>query len=169
MDALAEHKGVGISGNPIGARNKLGQQVPINVFRALRLEGMKEIAGRGANAIIYRGGRNLGLNMGSDISARLSNPTDLSEYLTAVVKTFEDLGIGIVSVADGSFDNGQVYLRVDECVTCAGIPNIGETVCHFEGGVVAGIVQHFTGSLVTAKEVQCWGMGDKICMFEVTL
>lgn len=169
METLQEHKGVGISSEPIIGRTKLGQMVPVNVFRALRLEGMKEIAGRGANAIIYRGGRNLGYNVGQDISSKMSNKADLNEYLTIVVQAFEQLGIGLVSVAGGSFSNGQVYLQVDECVTCAGIPNIGETVCHFEGGVVAGIVQNFTGSIVTCKEVQCWGKGDKTCMFEVNL
>jgi predicted hydrocarbon binding protein len=54
-------------------------------------------------------------------------------------------------------------------VTCAGIPNIGETVCHFEGGVVAGIIQNFTKSIVTCKEIQCWGKGDKSCVFEVKM
>ena len=169
MTTVAEHKGVGISGDPIIGRHKLGQLVPVNVFRALRLEGMKEIAGRGANAIIYRGGRNLGVNIGRDISAQLANPGNLNDYLAAVVHAFEQLQIGLVSVAGGSFENGQVYIDVKECVTCAGIPNIGETVCHFEGGVIAGIVQHFTGTVVTCKELQCWGNGDKTCFFEVNL
>lgn len=169
MEATAESRGVGISGDIIPGRSRLGQLVPVNVFRALRLEGMKEIAGRGANAIIYRGGRNLGINVGRDISLQLTNPGNLNEYLSAVVQAFESLQIGLVAVAGGSFENGQVYLKVDECVTCAGIPNIGETVCHFEGGVIAGIVQNFTGALATCKEIECWGKGDKTCMFEVNL
>jgi predicted hydrocarbon binding protein len=169
MENVLDHKGIGISAEPIIGRSKLGQLVPVHVFRALRLEGMKEIAGRGANAIIYRGGRNLGYNIGQDISTRMSDPGNLNEYLTTVVHTFEQLGIGIVSVAGGSFSDGQVYLQVDECVTCAGIPNIGETVCHFEGGVVAGIIQNFTKSIVTCKEIQCWGKGDKSCVFEVKM
>jgi len=169
MEATAEHKGVGISGEIIAGRERLGQLVPVNVFRALRLEGMKEIAGRGANAIIYRGGRNLGVNVGRDLSSKLSNPGNLSEYLASVVQAFEALHIGLVGLAGGSFDNGQVLVKVDECVTCAGIPNIGEAVCHFEGGVIAGIFQNFTKTVVTCKEVECWGLGNTTCLFEVNL
>lgn len=169
MDTTAEQKGVGISGEVIDGRSRLGQSVPVNVFRALRLEGMKEIAGRGANAIIYRGGRNLGVNVGRDLSAKLDSPGNLNEYLAAVVTAFEKLQIGLVGLAGGSFDNGQVFVKVDECVTCAGIPTIGEAVCHFEGGVIAGIFQHFTGTMVTCKEQECWGLGNTTCLFEVNL
>ncbi|HEX2956074.1 MAG TPA: hypothetical protein VHO70_04560, partial [Chitinispirillaceae bacterium] len=60
-------RGLELIGSPAEGRKVLGEMVPVQLFRALRLvgvmEGMKEIAGRGANAIIYRGGRNLGLNI----------------------------------------------------------------------------------------------------------
>lgn len=166
-------RGLELIGSPAEGRKVLGEMVPVQLFRALRLvgvmEGMKEIAGRGANAIIYRGGRNLGLNIGKSISDNLTVPNDLSSYLTGVVNTCHNLGIGLLSTAGGSFDSGKVYLQVDECVSCAGIPDIGETVCHFEGGMIGGIIENFTNRQVRCKEIKCWGKGDGVCLFEVLL
>jgi uncharacterized protein len=166
-------KGLELIGNTSLGRKTLGETVPVQLFRALRLvgvmEGMKEIAGRGANAIIYRGGRNLGLNIGKSISTQISEPLELNNYLSSVVSTCKSLGIGLVSVAGGSFESGQVYIRVDECVSCAGMPNIGEPVCHFEGGMVAGIIENFTHTQIRCKEIKCWAKGDSECLFEIQL
>lgn len=166
-------KGLELIGNPAEGRKVLGEMVPVQLFRALRLvgvmEGMKEIAGRGANAIIYRGGRNLGLYIGKSISDQLATPGDLNSYLTGVVNTCHNLGIGLLSTVGGSFESGKVYLQVDECVSCAGIPDVGEPVCHFEGGMIAGIVENFTNTQVRSKEIKCWGKGDEACVFEVLL
>jgi predicted hydrocarbon binding protein len=173
MEETVTPRGLDLIGNPVEGRKVLGEMVPVQLFRALRLvgvmEGMKEIAGRGANAIIYRGGRNLGLNIGKSISDQLTVPHDLNSYLSGVINTCQHLGIGLLSTAGGSFDNGKVYLQVDECVSCAGMPDVGEVVCHFEGGMIAGIIENFIHKQIRCKEIKCWGKGDGLCLFEVLI
>ena len=57
-----------------------------------------------------------------------------------------------------------------ECVTCSGLQPVGRSICHFEGGLIAGAVQDITGSKVRAKEITCiGGLGDETCGFDLEI
>lgn len=163
--------GLDLIGNPQNSRQTLGTMVPVALFRLLRLvgvmEGMKEIAGRGANALIYRGGKNLGKN----VAERVISATgyDFDKYVQEIVNICKELGIGLLSIPEMNLDTGYMKLRVDECVTCSGMPNIGQVVCHFEGGFIASIMEMFTGKRANVTEIECWGKGDQACVFEIQL
>jgi predicted hydrocarbon binding protein len=163
--------GLDLVGDPVAGRQKLGTMVPIALFRLLRLvgvmEGMKEIAGRGANAIIYRGGKNLGKNVGEKVLQTTGK--NLDKYLQEVVNICKDLGIGLLSIPEMDLNRGFIKIRVDECVTCSGMPNVGQVVCHFEGGLIGAIIEKFTEKKVAVTEVECCGKGDTACVFEIVL
>jgi predicted hydrocarbon binding protein len=163
--------GLDLVGDPVAGRQKLGTMVPVALFRLLRLvgvmEGMKEIAGRGANAIIYRGGKNLGKNVGEKVLQATGK--NLEKYLQEIVKICKELGIGLLSIPEMDLNRGFIKVRVDECVTCSGMPNVGQVVCHFEGGLIGAIIEKFTEKKVTVTEVECYGKGDSACVFEIVL
>lgn len=163
--------GLDLVGDPEAGRQKLGTMVPVALFRLLRLvgvmEGMKEIAGRGANAIIYRGGKNLGKNVGEKVLQKTGK--NLEKYLQEIVNICKDLGIGLLSIPELDLNKGFIKVRVDECVTCSGIPNVGQVVCHFEGGLIGAIIEKFTEKKVSVTEVECYGKGDTACVFEIVL
>jgi predicted hydrocarbon binding protein len=53
-------------------------------------------------------------------------------------------------------------------VTCSGLSPVGRTLCHFEGGLIAGVVETILGKPVQAKEVSCiGGLGDSTCGFDL--
>ncbi|HEX2957008.1 MAG TPA: V4R domain-containing protein [Chitinispirillaceae bacterium] len=152
--------------NPV--RKTLGDTVPLSLFRALRMgayEGMKEVTGRGASAIITRGGLLVGRNLGIQI---LKNNMSVQDYLAGVVATCKELSIGYVSVIDGDLKS-FVVVKVEECVTCSNVPDIGETICHFEGGVISGIFEMFTKKMVRSTEIECCAKGNSACVFDVRL
>jgi len=163
--------GLDLVGDSAVGRQKLGTMVPVALFRLLRLvgvmEGMKEIAGRGANALIYRGGKNLGKSVGEKLLK--TSGKDLDKYFQEVVNICKDLGIGLLSIPEMDLNRGFIKVRVDECVTCSGMPDIGQVVCHFEGGLIGAIIETFTEKKVTVVETECWGKGDKACVFEIQL
>jgi len=82
-----------------------------------------------------------------------------------IAKVLLDQRIGIVDVVKESSNRMRVH--VYEYMTCSGIPNIGRTVCHFEGGVIAGILTRLMGSEARAIETHCWGKGNRFCGFDV--
>jgi|GEM_PF-189039 len=86
-------------------------------------------------------------------------------------KVFSLLKIGVVDIFNEGDVDGEKKLdvRVYECISCSGVPNIGHTVCHYEGGIIAGALKEITGQDVKATEIRCWGTGYSACNFDVRI
>jgi len=160
-------KGLELIGDPAAGRPTLGDTAPIALFRALRLVGIKEgldsLIGD-ASTLVYTSGKSVGSNLGYAILAQTGK--DLNKFFTAVINQVRNLGIGIMDILQADIDNGFIEIKVNECVTCAGSPNIGERVCHFEAGFISGILEAFVGKSVNVLETKCNCMGEEGCVFE---
>src|SRR3954463_1384564 len=110
-------------------RPKLGDKAGVALYRLLRLVALEDIIGRGAGATAYVAGKKLGINLGI---------TKLENFLQLCASI--NLGIIRVPVLTAS----RVYVDVFECVTCSGMKPVGRTLCQFEAGIVAGVVQTVT-------------------------
>jgi len=156
MDALAQVN-----------RPTLGTQIPVSVFRVFRqfsaLYGANILGDQGTRTVFVHAGRELGLDVGKQLYT-----DDLSKYLERVIGFVYDLNVGILKPVD-SDDPERMILQLDECVTCSGMPNIEQKICHFEVGLVAGIVQTFVGKSVHAFETKCNANGDHCCEVTVAL
>jgi uncharacterized protein len=136
-------------------RPQLGDQAGVALYRLLRLVALEDIIGRGAGATAYVAGKKLGQNLGI---------TKLEDFL-GLCKAIS-LGVVEVPVLTAS----RIYVDVYECVTCAGMTPVGRTLCQFEAGLVAGVVQAITGKQTKAKEMTCiGGLGHDSCGVEVLL
>jgi predicted hydrocarbon binding protein len=142
-----KHKKLEIEDVVRTGRLDLGDVVSITVFRVLRHIALEEIIGTGSGGIVYHAGKNIGKTLQLET---------LDDFLDWVEKS----KIGIPEV-DGN------VVRVYECVTCSGIPNIGRAVCHFEGGLIAGFLENLWNKKVLAREIKCWGLGYDVCEFEI--
>lgn len=136
-------------------REKLGNNVPVALFRLVRLVAFEEILGRGAAGPAYVAGKRLGKALGLP---------DLAAFL----KLCEDLNIGRIKVPKQDAD--ALYVDVYECVTCAGLSPVGRKLCSFEGGLIAGVTESIVKKPVTATEVTCiGGLGHETCGFDVRI
>ena len=136
-------------------RPKLGDRAGVALYRLLRLVALEDIIGRGAGATAYVAGKKLGQNLG------LTKLEDFLALCSAI-----SLGIVKVPVMTAS----RIYVDVFECVTCSGMAPVGRTLCQFEAGIVAGVVQSITGKQTKAKEMTCiGGLGHDSCGVEVLL
>jgi predicted hydrocarbon binding protein len=137
------------------ARPTLGNDAGVALFRLLRLVALEDIIGRGAAGTAYVAGKKLGLALGIK---------KLEDFLALCA----ELKIGVIKVPKVSASK----LRVDvyECVTCAGMSRVGRTLCHLEGGMIAGVVESVTKKKARALEVTCiGGLGDDACGFDVSI
>jgi len=87
------------------------------------------------------------------------------------IRKLEDLkmlalksGLGIVDILSSK---SEVIVHVYEGITCSGLPNVGYTLCHFEAGVIAGVISALRGERYHALEEACWGTGYSFCRFRV--
>ncbi len=147
-------------------RPQLGEDIPILIFRAFRLysgEYLKEIVGdKGASMLFLNAGRQLGLSL-----ARNLLDEDVNRFLEKVSDFAKEEKLGILVVED--LNKEKAVLRLDECITCSGMPNIGMRICHFETGIVAGLFEAFLGKRVKATETKCNAMGEGTCQVTVEL
>ncbi len=145
-------------------RPKLGDQVPLSIFRAFRHFSagyVEDLMGeKGSITVFYNAGRTLGAEVGKRLGGN-----SLDEYLNKVVDFVEEQRIGILVPV--SLGQDLMVFQLEECITCAGMPNIGRRICHFEAGLVAGIVEHILGRRVVAKETKCNAMGEGVCEVSV--
>ena len=64
----------------------------------------------------------------------------------------------------------KIHVDVFECVTCSGMATVGRTLCHFEGGLIAGAVETILKKKSRALEITCiGGLGDDACGFDINL
>ncbi|MHA1211135.1 MAG: V4R domain-containing protein, partial [Candidatus Heimdallarchaeota archaeon] len=58
-------------------------------------------------------------------------------------------------------------VQIDGLASASGAPYVGEPLCHFSAGEMAGIVEALTGKNCVVHEVKCIGTGHDYCEFEI--
>ncbi|WP_293448528.1 V4R domain-containing protein [Persephonella sp.] len=145
-------------------RDKLGTDIPILIFRVLRHYTnvyASDLLGEKASNILFI---NAGKALGEALGQRLYDE-DINKYLENISKFVEDEKIGILKITH--LDDNKLVVQLDECITCAGMDNIGKRICFFEVGLVAGLVENYLGKRVLAQETKCNANGEGTC--EVTV
>jgi predicted hydrocarbon binding protein len=136
-------------------RPTLGNDAGVALYRLLRLVALEDIIGRGAAGTAYVAGKKLGNSLGI---ARLEDFLQLCATLK--------IGVIKVPVLTANAARVDVY----ECITCAGLRTVGRTLCHFEGGLIAGVVESVTKKRARAREVTCiGGLGHDACGFDIAI
>ncbi len=136
-------------------RPTLGDTAGIGLYRLLRLVALEDIIGRGAAGTAYIAGKKLGVSLG------LTNLDDFLGLCTA-------LKIGVIKVP--KLTESRAHVDVYECVTCSGMKPVGRTLCSFEGGLIAGVVESVTKKRSRAREVTCiGGLGHDSCGFDIEI
>lgn len=135
-------------------REELGEMVPLELFRAIRLIGM------------YQGlpmkGKSTTLTVGRKIGESL--PVQTFEEL---IEIFIHLKIGIPVVEKKSAAELSVIMR--ECF-CKGVPvQEGKLVCDLEGAILEGALSRIWQKEVSIREVKCNVNGDEHCEYKVIL
>lgn len=150
-------------------RKVLGPMIPVRLFQAVRMIGlgvaMEEMVGPGAKALVYRSGQRLGEGLGGVVLDQTGE--NLTDFVSGIQKVCADLRLGLVVVEKADPSTGLFTIRVDECVSCAGVQNIGVPICHFEAGLVGGILRSFVKAPVRAVETRCNAAGDSTCGIEL--
>jgi predicted hydrocarbon binding protein len=149
------HQNVDVANALHIVRPTLGDNAGVALYRLLRLVALEDIIGRGAAGTAYVAGKKLGISLG------LTKLEAFLELCTA-------LKVGIIKVP--VITASKIHVDVYECVTCSGLATVGRTLCHFEGGLIAGAVETILKKKSRALEITCiGGLGDDACGFDINL
>ncbi|HMA32987.1 MAG TPA: V4R domain-containing protein [Chloroflexia bacterium] len=135
-------------------RPTLGALAPVAAFRALRLGGLETVAGPGLNRAVYLAGRRWAQSL------TLASPADL-------FRTMAEMRLGVPKLLHQSSETIEIELA--ESLSAAGLPAVGQPLCHFEAGFLAGALSRLTGGRVQVRETACWGTGQQSCIFVAKL
>ncbi|AIQ49573.1 4-vinyl reductase [Paenibacillus sp. FSL R7-0273] len=136
-------------------RARLGNMVPLELFRTIRLIGM--------NQGLPMGGKGTTLTVGRKIGESL--PVTSVDELLAL---FEELKIGIPRIVYS--DEHRMNIAVEDCF-CKGLPTLEEEkmICDLEGAILEGALTKLFGRRVSVREIKCNATGDEYCEYEVKL
>ena len=135
-------------------RPTMGDDVPILLFRILRIIGMRSILGETSGATLYMMGKRVG---------NMLPATTMEQF----AETIRDLKIGIPQVE--VIDEDHITVKLYECITCAGFSYTGEMFCDMESGIIAGMLENVHGKKAKSTQTKSWSLGYKFCEFEVFL
>jgi uncharacterized protein len=146
-----------LAGDP---RSLLGESVPYFFFRYVSLFAAADALGAKTAAGLREGGRKAGVELVKGMFFRTFD--DLVEH-------FRQHGIGLLSLE--SQEEHCFKVRMHESVIAHGLPEVGQPLCHFPGGVLAGALWAIGGEPAAgpydAFELECHGLGHSACLFEI--
>lgn len=154
-------------GDVAGGRPNLGTEVGVLLYRllqfslrdaAIQLQGVAQ-----ADEMFRLAGRTAGRALFDHV---LDAPDDVNTLVAKAQETFRELKVGILRVEKADPEAGVYVLTVAEDLDCSGLPPVGETICAYDEGLIAGLLEACTGTPFEVREVDCWASGDRVCRFE---
>ncbi|MCP4023479.1 MAG: 4-vinyl reductase [Desulfobacteraceae bacterium] len=154
-------------GNIELGRPNLGNTTSVAIYRlmqyTLRDSAIRHTDVETAVKIFYDAGYTSGKAIYENLIQSASDVNDLISKLQNLLKT---LNIGILRMEKCDLQNMAFTLTVEEDLDCSGLPMHDEAICVFDEGLIAGVLDTFTGMAFEVKEVDCWCTGERICRFE---
>ena len=106
-----------------------------------------------AREIFVEAGRRAGQEFCKNV---LDTGLGINELIADLQAKLKSLNIGVLRVEKADLEKLEFVLTVSEDLDCSGLPLLGETVCDYDEGFIAGILDVYTGRPFEAKEIDCW-------------
>lgn len=147
-------------------RPNLGESSLVGVYRlmqySLRDILIREFDDAKARELFVKAGK----LAGSEFCQHVLNVNlNFYEFIADLQAKLKNYGIGILKVEEADLENLKFVMTVAEDLDCSGLPMLGETVCDYDEGFIAGILETYTGKKFNVKEVDCWASGGRVCRF----
>ena len=151
-------------------RQALGEEMPVLVYRLMQYT-MLDVLSRAygqetADALFRQAGHLAGMEFARHM---LDLHTGLNTFLADLHSKLKELKIGILRMEAFDEATGEIVLTVGEDLDCSGLPVTDETVCYYDEGFIAGILEAYTGKKYSVREIDCWANGDRVCRFRGTV
>ena len=152
------------------SRGNLGEELPVLVYRLLEYSLKEELIrryGKDEQVEVFRSAGRMAGEYFTKNMLNLDQPMD--QFVSELQNKMKELKMGVLRIEDVDEESGKIILTVAEDADCSGLPVLGETVCNYDEGFIAGILSVYSGKQYTAIEVDCWATGDRVCRFQANV
>ncbi|MEW6349689.1 MAG: V4R domain-containing protein [Thermodesulfobacteriota bacterium] len=148
-------------------RPNLGPNIGVGTYRLMRYTMRHVLTQRlgdeKAREMFVEAGRLAGAEFCKhSFEARL----DFPEFVVRIQERLKAMHIGIFRVEKADPDALQFVFTVHEDLDCSGLPVLGQTVCEYDEGFIAGLLNFFYQREFRVKEIDCWAAGGRVCRFQ---
>ncbi len=154
-------------GDIVQGRENLGEDMPVFVHRLFQFaikSQLTQIYGNEAAIDVFRkAGHIAGIEFANNM---LNLNLNFSQFIAQLQKVLEQRKMGILRIEEFDYDTGKATLTISEDLECSGLPVTGKTVCNYDEGFLAGILNAYTKKDYIVTEVDCWATGSRVCRFE---
>jgi predicted hydrocarbon binding protein len=154
-------------GNIGEGRPNLGNTMDVSVYRlmqfTLRDVLIKKFNAESADKIFYEAGKHAGKQFCKEL---ITERDDFNKFVVELQKLFKKLKMNILRIEKADLEKMAFTLTLAEDLDCSGLPASDETICTYDEGFLSGLLSEYTGKNFSAKEVDCWCSGDRVCRFE---
>jgi uncharacterized protein len=155
-------------GNLEIGRPNLGSTTDVAIYRLMQYTMRKVLEARygdEASREIYReAGKLAGMAFCRQFMD-LSLPPDA--FIAQLNQQLIEHKIGILRMEKEDLETLHLVMTVSEDLDCSGLPVTGFTVCDYDEGFIAGIMELYLHREFLVKEVDCWTTGDRTCRFDI--
>lgn len=148
-------------------REDLGEEMPVLVYRLMQYSLLdilsKEFGEEKANGYFRKAGCLAGIEFAKNV---LDLKVDFDSFILNLKNALLDLKIGILRMEIYDGEKEEIQLTVSQDLDCSGLPITNESVCSFDEGFIAGILEVYTGKKYNVYETDCWATGARVCRFK---
>ncbi len=148
-------------------RKKLGEQMPVALYRMFEYslrDTLTQMYGKESMIKVFRAA---GEMAGREFYKKnLDGDLMLNDFLAQIQQKLLEYNFGMLRVEKFDVQTGHAVLAVSEDLDCSGLPASGETVCNYDEGFIAGILNAYTHKEYVVTEIDCWATGDTVCRFD---
>ena len=148
-------------------RGDLGEEMPVLVYRLMQYTILdvlsREFGETKANDYIRAAGHLAGTEFALNA---LNLSVNFGDFVSNLQSSLEQLKVGILRMENFNAETGEITLTVGQDLDCSGLPITDETVCDYDEGFIAGILEAYTGKRYRVREIDCWANGDRVCRFK---
>lgn len=150
-------------------RPNLGPTTNVAVYRlmqfTLRDVIERHVGTEKVDTVFYEAGKLAGYELFKQF---FPEPMALNEFVKRLQHLLKELNMGIMRVEKTDLETGEFVISVAEDLDCSGLPELDYETCIYDEGLLAGLLESFSGEKYKAKEVDCWCTGSRTCRSSVT-
>ena len=116
-----------------------------------------------ASDFLYKAGHKAGLTLAKEF---LDFQLDFNDFFIQLSKLLKDNQLGFLSVEEFNLENSTFIFTISEDLEYNGCSkHSNDIICCYDEGLIAGIMEAYTGENIVVNEVDCWARGSGCCRF----